>query len=67
MPQGTRVHRCVKKVSKSKKYNKGSALAICQASTKQSYATGKKLTPKQDTEKLALKIRKMIKELSKQV
>ena len=41
MPQGTRVKRCVKKVKKS---GKGvNPYAVCQASTKQSYATGKKL------------------------
>jgi hypothetical protein len=41
MPKGTRVERCVKKVKKS---GKGvNPYAVCQASTKQSYATGKKL------------------------
>ena len=44
MPQGTRVARCVKKVAR--KYNKGSAIAICQKSTQQSYRTGKKLKKK---------------------
>jgi hypothetical protein len=41
MPQGTRVERCVRKVKKS---GRGvNPYAVCQASTKQSYATGKKL------------------------
>jgi hypothetical protein len=41
MPQGTRVKRCVKKVKKS---GRGvNPYAVCQASTQQSYATGKKL------------------------
>lgn len=41
MPKGTRVHRCVEKVKA-----KGGAVnpyAVCQAATKQSYATGKPL------------------------
>ena len=41
MPKGTRVSRCVDKVKKSK--DEGAAIAICQDSTKQGYATGKKL------------------------
>jgi hypothetical protein len=41
MPKGTRVSRCVEKVKKSK--DEGAAIAICQASTKQGYATGKAL------------------------
>ena len=40
MPKGTKVHRCVEKVKKSGKAN---PYAVCQASTKQSYATGKEL------------------------
>lgn len=41
MPRGTRVERCVRKVKKS---GRGvNPYAVCQASTKQSYATGKKL------------------------
>lgn len=41
MPKGTKVHRCVQKLRrKGKKY--GSAIAICQKSTGQSYRTGKK-------------------------
>ena len=43
MPKGTRVHKCVDKVKAS-----GSAVnayAVCQKSTGQSYATGKKLKP----------------------
>lgn len=39
MPEGTRVHRCVDKVKKDKGLS--SAIAICQSSTGQSYATGK--------------------------
>lgn len=41
MPEGTKVARCVKKVKA-----KGGGVnpyAVCQASTKQSYATGKAL------------------------
>ncbi len=38
MPKGTKVHRCVLKVSKTKP--KGSAIAICQKSTGLSYKTG---------------------------
>ena len=41
MPKGTRVSRCVEKVKKSK--DEGAAIAICQASTKQGYATGRSL------------------------
>jgi len=41
MPKGTRVHRCVDKVKKSG--SKVNPYAVCQASTKQSFATGKKL------------------------
>lgn len=44
MPKGTRVEKCVEDVKKS-----GSAVnpyAVCQASTKQSYATGKSLVGK---------------------
>ena len=41
MPRGTRVERCVRKVKKS---GRGvNPYAVCQASTKQSYATGKTL------------------------
>jgi len=42
MPKNTRVHRCVDALKKAKEES-GSAIAICQASTNQSYATGKKL------------------------
>ena len=45
MPKNTRVHRCVDALKKAKEES-GSAIAICQASTKQSYATGKKLMKK---------------------
>jgi len=40
MPKNSKVGRCVEQVSKSK--SKGSAIAICQKSTGQSYKTGKK-------------------------
>lgn len=41
MPKNTKVHRCVEKVkAKGKGVN---PYAVCQASTKQSYATGKPL------------------------
>jgi hypothetical protein len=39
MPKGTRVHRCVEKLKGKKGIN---AYAVCQASTGQSYATGKR-------------------------
>jgi len=45
MPKNTKVHRCVDALKKAKKES-GSAIAICQASTKQGYATGKKLMNK---------------------
>ena len=41
MPEGTRVARCVKKVKA--KGGDVNAYAVCQASTRQSYATGKAL------------------------
>lgn len=41
MPKGTKVDRCYQKLKGSK--GKGSAAAICQSSTKQSLATGRKL------------------------
>ena len=41
MPKETRVYRCVQKLKT--KYGYGSAIAICQTSTKQSYQTGKPL------------------------
>tara|TARA_B100001250_G_C19706408_1_gene747148 strand:- start:651 stop:884 length:234 start_codon:yes stop_codon:yes gene_type:complete len=49
MPKNTRVYRCVKAVHKQTdkkgkpKYSYGASIAICQASTKQSYKTGKRL------------------------
>lgn len=43
MPKGTRVADCVTDV---KKKGGGNPYAICQASTKQSYATGKPLKNK---------------------
>ena len=39
MPQGTRVHRCVKYLKH--KHGYGKSIGICQKSTKQSYMTGK--------------------------
>ncbi len=41
MPKNTRVYRCVQKIKDT--YGYGSAIAICQKSTKQSYQTGKLL------------------------
>jgi len=41
MPKGTKVSRCVDKVKKSR--DEAAAIAICQASTNQGYATGRKL------------------------
>ena len=41
MPKDTRVYRCVQKIKGD--YGYGSAIAICQKSTKQSYQTGKPL------------------------
>jgi hypothetical protein len=43
MPTGTKVHRCVEKLKGRKGVN---PYAVCQASTGQSYATGKKLKHK---------------------
>jgi hypothetical protein len=40
MPKNTRVHRCVEKLKGKKGIN---AYAVCQASTGQNFATGKKL------------------------
>ncbi len=42
MPKGTRVYRCVQELKDKQGY--GSAIAICQTSTKQSYQTGKPLS-----------------------
>jgi hypothetical protein len=64
MPVNTRVKRCVKKVSKKKKHSKGSAIAICQASTKQSYRTGRTLD---NGRRQLLKIRKLLAEIRKQL
>lgn len=41
MPAKSKVGRCVRKVQKRGK-SKGSAIAICQKSTGQSYKTGRK-------------------------
>jgi len=41
MPEGTKVSRCVKEVMATGK-SKEAAIRICQASTGQSYKTGKK-------------------------
>ena len=43
MPKGTRVYRCVKKLTRGKKFTYPAAIAICQKSTKQSYKTGEPL------------------------
>jgi hypothetical protein len=42
MPKGTKVARCVERVKKGGGH-KMNAYAVCQASTGQSYATGKPL------------------------
>lgn len=44
MPKGTKVERCYDKLKNNK--GKGAAAAICQTSTSQSLATGKKITIK---------------------
>lgn len=44
MPKGTKVARCVEKVKK--KGGNVNPYAACQASTGQSYKTGKKIKPK---------------------
>ena len=44
MPKGTKVEKCFTELKK--KMGTSSAAAICQKSTKQSLATGKKLTTK---------------------
>ena len=41
MPKGTKAAKCVEQVKA--KGGKANAYAVCQASTKQSYATGKPL------------------------
>jgi len=52
MPKGTKVSRCVEKVKKS---SRGvNPYAVCQASTGQSYATGKKLRRKKMNEETLL-------------
>jgi len=52
MPKGTKVSRCVEKVKKS---GRGvNPYAVCQASTGQSYATGKKLRRKKMNEETLL-------------
>lgn len=45
MPKNSKVSKCVKKVMKTGK-SKVSAIKICQATTKQSYKTGKKVRKK---------------------
>jgi hypothetical protein len=45
MPKGTKVARCVAKIMKKGK-SKVAAIKICQVSTGQSYATGKKTKKK---------------------
>lgn len=40
MPKSSKVARCVRQVDKTK--SKGAAIAICQAETGKSYATGRK-------------------------
>ncbi len=44
MPKGTRVHRCVEKLTE--RYGYSGAIGICQKSTRQSYMTGKTLRKK---------------------
>ena len=44
MPKGTRVHRCVEKLTD--RYGYSRAIAICQKSTRQNYMTGKHTTRK---------------------
>jgi len=44
MPKGTRVHNCVDRLKH--KRGIGSAIAICQSSTHQGYASGKPLPNK---------------------
>ena len=44
MPKNTKVEKCYEKLKTTK--GKGAAAAICQTSTKQSLATGKKLKKK---------------------
>lgn len=41
MPKGTRVHRCVDKLTE--RYGYSGAIGICQKSTHQNYMTGKRL------------------------
>lgn len=55
MPKGTKVHKCVQKCKrKSKGKKKSNCYAVCQASTGQSYATGKKLNTRKQAYQHAL-------------
>ena len=57
MPKNTRVYRCVKAVHKSTnkkskpRYSYGDAIAICQASTKQNYRTGARISNRKGASK----------------
>jgi hypothetical protein len=55
MPKGTRVSRCIEKLKKSGQADKYNPYAVCQASTKQSYATGKPLKKKKGKKKMKAK------------
>lgn len=46
MPAGTRVARCVQHVKAKGGKGKANPYAVCQASTQQSYSTGKSLKKK---------------------
>ena len=54
MPENSRVHRCVEKL-KAKGDSKYNPYAVCQASTKQSYKTGKPLKKKKRKKKMKSK------------
>ena len=51
MPRNTRVYRCIKNLTKKKKFKYGAAIAICQKSTQQNYMTGKTFKNKKKTRK----------------
>ncbi len=61
MPKNTRVHRCVDKVKS--KGGGANPYAVCQASTHQSYATGKALPSETTASRRAQKKRGGVKYL----
>lgn len=54
MPEGTRVSACVEKLKGRKGIN---PYAVCQASTQQSYATGKAIKVRRDADAHAARMK----------